>query len=41
MNAPGEEARQEIMEVSNGTQSGPWIGMEKGPLTGRRTGLSR
>ena len=28
-------------DVSNGTQSGPRIGMEKGPLTGHRTGLSR
>jgi hypothetical protein len=27
--------------VSNGTQSGPRIGMEKGPLTGVGTGLSR
>ena len=27
--------------VSNGTQSGPRIGMEKGPLTGFGTGLSR
>jgi adenylate cyclase len=27
--------------VSNGTQSGPRIGIEKGPLTGVGTGLSR
>jgi transposase len=27
--------------VSNGTQSGPRIGMQKGPLTGLGTGLSR
>jgi len=27
--------------LSNGKQSGPRIGMEKGPLTGLRTGLSR
>ena len=27
--------------LSNGTQSGPRIGMEKGPLTGVGTGLSR
>jgi len=27
--------------VSNGTQSGPRLGIEKGPLTGLGTGLSR
>ena len=27
--------------LSNGKQSGPRIGMEKGPLTGLGTGLSR
>ena len=27
--------------LSNGKQSGPRIGMEKGPLTGLRAGLSR
>jgi hypothetical protein len=27
--------------LSNGTQSGPRIGMEKGPLSGVGTGLSR
>ena len=28
-------------QVSNGMQSGPRIGMQKGPLTGIGTGLSR
>jgi hypothetical protein len=29
------------MPLSNGKQSGPRIGIEKGPLTGVGTGLSR
>jgi hypothetical protein len=29
------------IEVSNGNQSGPRIGIEKGPLTGVGVGLSR
>jgi hypothetical protein len=29
------------VSLSNGTQSGPRIGMQKGPLTGIGTGLSR
>jgi hypothetical protein len=32
---------QPTLKVSNGKQSGPRIGMEKGPLTGLGTGLSR
>jgi hypothetical protein len=29
------------MQLSNGKQSGPQIGMQKGPLTGVGAGLSR
>ena len=31
----------EYLKLSNGKQSGPRIGMEKGPLTGVGAGLSR
>jgi hypothetical protein len=30
-----------VIAMSNGKQSGPRIGMQKGPLTGLGTGLSR
>jgi hypothetical protein len=32
---------RELERVSNGKQSGPRIGMQKGPLTGLGTGLFR
>ena len=35
------DGSQWLQEMSNGNQSGPRIGMEKGPLTGLGTGLSR
>jgi hypothetical protein len=39
--SPGHSPASYFREMSNGMQSGPRIGMQRGPLTGIGAGLSR